>query len=51
MILEDTSMLVLPKGTAQALRDVTGEPRPDITLLLVLRDAVAYRLGQIETDF
>ena len=50
IILENTSTLVLPKGTARALRDVTGEPRPDVALLLVLRDAVAYRLGQIEAD-
>jgi len=50
MILENTSPLVLPIGTARALRDVTGEPRPDVALLLVLRDAVAYRLGQIEAD-
>lgn len=44
------STLVLPKGTAQALRDLTGEPRPDVALLLVLRDALAYRLEQIETE-
>jgi hypothetical protein len=29
---------------------LTGEPRPDVALLLVLRDALAYRLGQIEAD-
>lgn len=50
MTLENMSTLVLPKGTAQALRDLTGEPRPDVALLLVLRDALAYRLEQIETD-
>ncbi|HUX76809.1 MAG TPA: hypothetical protein VMY40_09240 [Anaerolineae bacterium] len=48
--VENMSTLVLPKGTARALRDLTGEPRPDVALLLVLRDALAYRLGQIETD-
>jgi hypothetical protein len=37
-------------GAARALRDLTGEPRPDVALLLVLRDALAYRLEQIETD-
>ena len=41
--------LMIPKGTAQALRDLTGEPRPDVALQLVLRDALAYRLQQIET--
>jgi hypothetical protein len=50
MTVENMSTLVLPKGTARALRDLTGEPRPDVALLLVLRDALAYRLGQIETD-
>jgi hypothetical protein len=32
------------------LRDLTGEPRPDVALLLVLRDALAYRLDQIEEN-
>jgi hypothetical protein len=41
------SALTLPKGTAQALRDVTGEERPDIALIIVLRDAVAFRLQDI----
>jgi hypothetical protein len=48
--VENMSTLVLPKGTAQALRDLTGEPRPDVALLLVLRDALAYRLDQIEEN-
>ena len=48
--VEDMSTLVLPKGTAQALRDLTGEPRPDVALLLVLCDALAYRLDQIEEN-
>jgi hypothetical protein len=50
MALEDMPTLVLPKGTAQALQDLTGEPRPDAALRLVLRDALAYRLEQIEAD-
>jgi hypothetical protein len=41
---------MLPKETVEALRDLTGESRPDVALLLVLRDAVAYRLEQIETE-
>ena len=44
------STLMLPKGTAQALRELTGETRPDAALLLVLRDALAYRLEQIKKE-
>ncbi len=44
------STLMLPKGAVQALRDLTGESRPDAALLLVLRDAVTYRLEQIEVE-
>ncbi len=50
MTLKNVCTLVLPKGTAQALWDLTGEPRPDAALLLVLRDALAYRLEQMETE-
>ena len=42
--------MVLPKGTLRALRDLTGESRPDAALILVLRDAVTYRLEQIEEE-
>jgi hypothetical protein len=42
--------LVLPKGTVQVLRDLTGESRPDVALLLVLRDALAHRLEHIEAE-
>jgi hypothetical protein len=44
------STLMIPKSTAQILRDLTGEPRPDAALLLVLQDARLYRLEQIEAD-
>lgn len=44
------STLVIPKNTAQALRDLTGESRPDVALLLVIQDALAYRLAQIDAD-
>jgi len=44
------STLVLPKGTAQALRDLTGEARPEAALLLVLRDALTYRLEQLKKE-
>ena len=33
------SVLVLPKTTAQALRELTGESRPDAALMLVMQDA------------
>jgi len=42
------STLVLPKETAQVLRELTGEVQPDAALTLVLRDAFAYRLEQIQ---
>jgi hypothetical protein len=42
--------LVLPKGTVQVLRDLTGESRPDVALLLVLRDALAHRLEHIDAE-
>jgi len=42
------STLVLPKGTVQALRELTGETRPDTALRLVLRDALNYQLEQIK---
>jgi hypothetical protein len=45
---EMMSTLVLPKTTSQALRELTGESRPDVALLLALRDALAYRLARIE---
>ncbi|MHB0879055.1 MAG: hypothetical protein ACYC5O_23705 [Anaerolineae bacterium] len=42
--------LVLPKETARALRHLTGESRPDVALLLVMRDARAYRLEKIQAE-
>ena len=42
--------LVVPKGAAQAMRELTGEARPEVALLLVLRDAYAHRLEQIEAE-
>lgn len=40
--------MTLPVGTEHALRELTGEARPDVALMLVLRDAVAYRLQRIK---
>lgn len=42
--------LTLPRGTEHALRELTGEARPDLALLLVLRDAVAYRLDRLNEE-
>ncbi|MBI5302918.1 MAG: hypothetical protein HY868_12345 [Chloroflexi bacterium] len=36
-----------PKTTARMLTEVTGESRPDVAMLLVLKDAIAHRLEQI----
>ncbi len=40
--------VLLPKQTTQVLRDLTGEVRPEAALLLVLRDAFAYHLEQLQ---
>ena len=44
------SELVIPKETARALRELTGEARPEAALRLVLNDARAYRLEKLETE-
>jgi len=40
--------VVLPKGTIRALHEITGEARPEVALVLVLKDAVSYRLESID---
>ncbi len=42
------SGITLPKRTEHALRELTGEARPDVALILVMRDAVAYRIQQLD---
>lgn len=42
--------ITLPSATEHALRELTGEERPDLALILVLRDAVACRLERIEAE-
>ncbi len=44
------SNVVLPKGTVRVLHEITGESRPEVALVLVLKDAVAYRLEKIEQE-
>jgi len=39
--------LHLPKTATAVLTELTGEPRPESALFLVLRDAIAYRLEKI----
>ena len=40
----------LPSRTEHALRELTGEARPDVASMLVLRDAVAFRLQHINEE-
>ncbi len=42
--------VVLPKRTIRALHEITGESRPDVALVLILKDAIAYRLERIEKE-
>ncbi|MCE7938291.1 hypothetical protein DCC79_07210 [bacterium] len=39
--------ITLPKRTERALHELTGEARPEVALILVMRDAVAYRIQQL----
>ena len=39
-----------PKETARLLTELTGEPRPDVAVLIVLKDAIAHRLEQIASE-
>jgi len=40
--------LALPKSMAQLLTELTGDPRPETALLIILRDAIAHRLERVE---
>jgi hypothetical protein len=39
-----------PKETARLLTELTGESRPDVAMLIVLKDAIAHRLEQIASE-
>jgi predicted transcriptional regulator len=41
--------MTLPKSTARILTELTGEPRVDVALLIVLKDNIRYKLERIET--
>ena len=44
------STLVFPKDTAQAMQILTGEAYPEVAFMMVMRDAFAYRMEQIEDE-
>lgn len=39
-----------PKETARLLTELTGEPRPEVAMLIVLKDAIAHRLERIASE-
>lgn len=43
------AMVVLPKETTQVLTELTGEPRFDMALTLMIRDYSQHKLAEIET--
>lgn len=43
-----TPTLTIPKATLRALTELTGDPRPDVALLITLKDAVEHRLEKID---
>ncbi len=43
-----TSTVILPKDTTQALIELTGEPRADVALTLVIRDYARHKLADLE---
>ncbi len=45
-----TATLTLPKETSWILTELTGEPRFDVALTLIIRDCFHYKLAQIETS-
>jgi len=40
--------VVLPKDMMGILTDLTGEPRSDVALTLIMRDYARYKLAEIE---
>jgi len=42
--------LALPKSTAQLLTELTGDPRPETALFIILKDAIAHRLERVEAS-
>jgi hypothetical protein len=46
--MSDT-MMILPKETAQAIVDLTGEARVDAALTMMIRDYARQKLADLET--
>lgn len=44
----ETEEFQLPAQVAKTLTDLTDEPRPEVALRLVLKDALEYRLGDVQ---
>jgi hypothetical protein len=42
------SALALPKKVSQALVELTGEPREDVALVLLMRDYARHKLTEID---
>lgn len=42
------SAMVLPKQISQALVELTGEPREDMALVLLMRDYAHHKLAEID---
>lgn len=40
--------VTLPKETTRVLTQLTGEPRSDVALILVMRDYARYKLAEID---
>lgn len=40
--------VTLPKSTIRLLTELTGDPRPDTALSLVLKDALAHRMEEVK---
>jgi len=42
------SAIVLPREMSKALTELTGEPRQDIALVLIMREYARHKLAEIE---
>jgi hypothetical protein len=42
------STVVLPREMSRALMDLTGEPRPDVALILLVREYSRYKMAEID---
>jgi hypothetical protein len=42
--------MTIATNISKALMDITGEPRPEIAILELMRDAIDHRIEKIETE-